>query len=479
MLKIKNIHFVGIGGVGMSGIAEVLHNQGYNVSGSDISKNSTVTRLEKLGIKVFIGHSENNISNADVVVVSTAINLNNPELKASKDKKIPIIKRAAMLAELMRFSKGIAVAGTHGKTTTTSLVASLLDQGGLEPTYVIGGKLNSLGSNARLGKGKYFVAEADESDGSFMYLNPVISIITNIDSDHLETYDNDLNKLKQTFVDFTDKLPFYGFAVICIDDEGVKSIVDKISRPFITYGFSDGADVQAVDWSQEEGVSSFKVKIKDQKHLLNINLNMPGKHNVLNSLAAITVALEVGVEPKQIQETLNIFSGVGRRFQTLGEFYLDKVYDISKKITVIDDYGHHPKEIEAVIDSVRAGWSNRRLVVVYQLHRYSRTKALFNNFVKTLSKSDKLLMLDVYSAGEDKISGADTKSVCKAIENNSNVNPIHITDKSSIAYKLLDIIEPGDIILMQGAGDISKLAYEVVDTFASKLNMLDDKAKTA
>jgi UDP-N-acetylmuramate--alanine ligase len=493
MLRIKKIHFIGIAGVGMSGIAEVLANLNYQVSGSDPAatpNNTTIQRLQKLGIKVSSQHAANNVTNADVVVVSSAVSADNIEVITAKELKIPVIPRAEMLAELMRLQQGIAIAGTHGKTTTTSLIASLLADAGLDPTFVIGGQLNSLNKNANLGQGKYFVAEADESDASFLHLTPIIAVITNIDSDHLGTYEHSMEKLRAAFVEFTNRLPFYGLLVACIDDSGVRDIYSKICKPVITYGFSADADIQAVEWQQSGGVSTFKVKIKpstykyiDGQQLgpnlyqsIAITLNLPGKHNVLNALASIAVALEVGVDIKAIIATLNNFQGIGRRFQVLGNYKMRElaVSDVTASdagasvtpITLIDDYGHHPNEVLAVINAIRAGWPQRRLVMVYQPHRYSRTKDLFDEFVTVLAQVDVLLMLDIYSAGEAPIDGISTKAICDKITLNHGINAIHVVEKDKISEALITVLEAGDMLLMQGAGDIGKLAKDVAEKFA-------------
>lgn len=462
MLRVKKIHFIGVGGVGMSGIAEVLANLNYEVSGSDLSINPTTQRLSKLGIKVYNGHAAANVIGADVVVVSSAVQPDNIEIITANENRIPVIPRAEMLAELMRFNQGIAIAGTHGKTTTTSLIASILAKAGFDPTFVIGGQLNSLGKNANLGKGKYFVAEADESDASFLHLTPIIAVITNIDNDHLGTYDNDMQKLKNAFLEFINRLPFYGRAVICIDDPGIQDIYKSICKPAITYGFSEGADVQAFDWYQVGGVSTFKVRVLGKKDILNITLNLPGKHNVLNALASIAVALEVGVSVADIFAVLNNFQGIGRRFHILGNYHIQ---ENSKAITLVDDYGHHPSEVAAVINAIRTGWPERRLVMVYQPHRYSRTKALFNDFVTILATVDILLILDVYSAGEAVIEDANSANLCKKIKFDHKVDAMHIIDKTKITETLQNILKAGDMLLMQGAGDIGKLAREVSANF--------------
>lgn len=463
MRRIKKIHFVGIGGSGMSGIAEVLLNLEFEISGSDINKNSITKRLSSLGVQIAYSHIAENVADCDVVVVSSAIPENNIEVYSAKKRRIPVVPRAEMLAELMRFTQGIAVAGTHGKTTTTSLIASLLAAGDNDPTFVIGGKLNSLGINARLGTGKYFVAEADESDASFLHLTPIISVVTNIDEDHMPTYDNDVNKLKNTFLEFLHRIPFYGLAVVCIDDPGVKDIYAKICKPILTYGFSEEADIKAFDWEQHKGVSIFKVKIPWENEPLCVQLNLPGKHNVLNALAAISIALEAGVSKEKILSTLKDFQGIRRRFQIMGKYDFGK---FQTPVTLVDDYGHHPREVKAVIDSICAGWPEKRCVMVYQPHRYTRTKDLFDDFSSVLSEVDVLIMLDVYSAGEEIITGADSKSLCGSIRARGKLNPIYVSDKSLLLDVLQDILQGGDILLMQGAGDIGNLSKQIANEFS-------------
>lgn len=455
MGRIRHVHMVGIGGAGMGGIAEVLSNLGYKVSGSDPSQNAMVSRLKKLGITVYNQHLADNIQDCDVVVVSTAVKADNVEVVAAREQRIPIVQRASMLAELMRFKKGIAIAGTHGKTTTTSLVASVLAEAGVDPTFVIGGRLNSLGTNARLGAGQYFVAEADESDASFLHLMPMISVVTNIDRDHLETYQNDFSILKNTYVEFLHRLPFYGLAVVCIDDPEVRSILPNIARPTLTYGFSEDADLRVINFKQTLGRSSFEVLRKGRAPLL-INLNLPGQHNALNALAAIAIASEEGIEDEIIQRGLSNFQGVGRRFQILGEFNPQ-----NKRVLLIDDYGHHPKEIQVVLEAIRAGWPEKRLVMVFQPHRFTRTKALFEDFAKVLSTVDTLILLEVYSAGEAPILGADGRMLSGSIRSRGKVDPIFVPEKSQLTDVLLDVLRHDDLLLMQGAGDIGALALEL------------------
>jgi UDP-N-acetylmuramate--alanine ligase len=457
MGRIRRIHFVGIGGVGMSGIAEVMLNLGYAVTGSDLQENAVTRRLAEHGAVIYTGHHAENVHNCDVVVTSTAVKQDNPEVIEAHKLRIPVVPRAEMLAELMRFRHGIAVAGTHGKTTTTSLIASVLAEGGIDPTFVIGGRLNSAGSHARLGEGKYLVAEADESDASFMYLQPMMAVVTNIDADHMETYDGDFEKLHQTFAEFLHHLPFYGLAILCIDDEAVSRLLPKITRPVVTYGFSEEADVQAHDIRQQASQTMFKVSYKDavsdNQHTLDITLNMPGEHNVLNALAAIAVAHEVGVNDKDIQRALENFQGIGRRFQIYGEYQTS-----NGKILHVDDYGHHPREVEATINAVRKGWPNNRLVVLFQPHRYTRTRDLFEDFTMVLSEVDVLVLLEVYPAGESPIAGADGRALARAIRMRGQVDPVFIENIDDIPQALSGILKEGDILLTLGAGNIGVAA---------------------
>ena len=456
--RVKHIHFIGIGGVGMGGIAEVLLNLGYQVSGSDICENILIKHLRKLGALVNIGHDASHLSGADVVVVSTAINDDNSELMAAKSNRIPVVPRAEMLAELMRFSYGIAVAGTHGKTTVTSLIAALLSKGDLDPTFVIGGRLNSAGSNARLGNGRYLVAEADESDASFLYLQPVVAVVTNVDQDHMATYDGDFNKLKSTFLEFLHHLPFYGLAVMCIDDPVVRELLSNVARPVITYGTSDDADFKLTDLEQAGGHSQFTVISKSTQQSFVIKLNMPGLHNALNATAAIVVARNLGVSVDACQGALNEFEGIARRFNIVGDLRVD-----SGKVLLIDDYGHHPTELSATIAATRASWPNRRLVVLFQPHRYTRTRDLFDDFAQVLSSVDALLMQEVYSAGEMSIAGADSKSLCRAIRLRGQVEPVFIEDNSVLLEILPSLLSDGDILLTLGAGDIGSTSREIAE----------------
>lgn len=455
--RIRHLHFVGIGGVGMSGIAEVLLNQGFEVSGSDLAENTTTKRLQDLGATVYVGHAAGNIADADVVVQSTAIQADNPEIVAARKARIPIVPRAEMLAELMRFRYGIAVAGTHGKTTTTSLVASVLAGGDLDPTFVIGGRLNSAGSNARLGASEFFVAEADESDASFLYLKPMIAVVTNIDSDHMETYQGDFSVLKKTFLEFLHHLPFYGLAVLCIDDPVLRELLPEVARPVITYGFSEDADIRAVNYQQKGLSNQFQVHRQD-KPPLSIQLNLPGKHNVLNTLAAITIAQELGVNDKAIQNALMAFQGIGRRFQVLDNLVLP-----TGEATLIDDYGHHPREIETTLEAVQATWPESRVVLVFQPHRYTRTQALFDDFSRVLSKADALVMLDVYPAGEEPIAGADSRALCRSIRQRGTVEPILVDETHDLQSVLKNILQAGDTVLLQGAGSIGMMALQLAE----------------
>lgn len=455
MRRIKRIHFVGIGGVGMCGIAEVLLNQGYEIAGSDIKSSATIEHLQQLGVDIAIGHHPKNIINADVVVVSSAVATSNPEVIAAKEARIPIVPRAEMLAELMRYRHGIAVAGTHGKTTTTSLIASVLAEGGLDPTFVIGGKLNSAGTNAQLGASRYLVAEADESDASFLHLQPMIAVVTNIDADHMSTYEGDFEKLKKTFVDFLHNLPFYGLAVLCTDDPVVQEILPLVKRPTITYGCTEEADYQAVNISQVGQKTSFTAVCPSGKSL-DICLNMPGRHNVLNALATIAIAQDEGIADEDICHALTQFQGVGRRFQIYGNYPV-----ADGEVMLVDDYGHHPREVLATIKAIRNGWPEKRLVMIYQPHRFSRTRDLYEDFVDVLSEVDVLLLMEVYAAGEKAIPGADSRSLCRSIRQRGKVEPIYVKQRDDIASILDDVLLPGDIVITQGAGDIGGLASEL------------------
>jgi len=453
MRRIKRIHFVGIGGSGMSGIAEVLINQGYRVSGSDLKPSSVTDRLAKMGAHIFVGHEEKHSEDCDVLVVSTAVAIDNPEVIAARVNRIPVVSRAQMLSELMRFRHGIAVAGTHGKTTTTSLIATIFAEAGLDPTFVIGGILNSAGTNARLGASRYFVAEADESDASFLHLQPLISIVTNIDQDHMSTYDGDFQKLKQTFISFLHNLPFYGLAILCTDDPIVREVIPDVSRPFVTYGIEDLADYRAVQISQEGMQMFFTVLRPSPHHALHVKLNIPGEHNILNALAAVAVATEEGLEDVAIIRALAHFEGVGRRLQVLGDFAVG-----GGVVKMIDDYGHHPREVEVVIQAIRRTWPDRRILMVYQPHRFTRTRDLYEDFVKILSRVDILLLMEVYSAGEKPIAGADSRSLCRSMRHLGQIEPFYIENTQELYRVLSQTLQENDILLMQGAGDIGVLA---------------------
>lgn len=455
--RIKRIHFVGIGGVGMSGIAEVLLTEGYEISGSDNNESAITKHLIGMGAKVYTGHLSENVHGADVLVVSSAVHDDNPEVVAARFNRVPIVRRAEMLAELMRLRYGIAISGTHGKTTTTSLVASILEQGGLDPTFVIGGRLNSAGTNAALGAGRYLVTEADESDASFLHLLPSMTIVTNIDLDHMETYGGDVNQLHDTFIKFLHRLPFYGLAILCFDDPGVQAILPRVSRPHLTYGLSDEADIRAVNIKQQGLVTRFTVKRGRGYPDLSITLNLPGNHNVLNALSAICVATELGIKDQNIVDALTQFGGVGRRFQLLGDYVFS-----GGKVMVVDDYGHHPRELQAVINATRQGWPDKRIVMVFQPHRYSRTRDLMNDFADMLTQVDQLLLLDVYAAGETPIPGADTPTLCRLIENNSGIKPDYVSDKKQLTTELNNVLRDGDILIMAGAGDIGALAQQLM-----------------
>jgi UDP-N-acetylmuramate--alanine ligase len=460
MGRVRHIHFVGIGGAGMGGIAEVLHNLGYQVSGSDLGYNSVTDHLQDMGVEVIQGHSLENINGCDVVVVSSAIALDNPERVAAHKQRIPVVRRAEMLAEIMRFRQGIAIAGTHGKTTTTSLIASILAEEGLDPTYVIGGLLNSSGSHARLGSGEYFIAEADESDASFLHLNPVIAILTNIDADHLETYSGDFAYMQKNFVEFLHQLPFYGLAVLCIDDPGIRKILPQVSKPVITYGVDQEADFRAELLKQDCSRTWFRVSHGNQQDWLEVELNLPGKHNMLNALAATTVAHELGVSDSAIVNALKNFQGIARRCQVFGDIQID-----NKNVILIDDYAHHPREITAIVEALREGWPDRKIVVVYQPHRYSRTRDLFEDFTTVLSQMDMLFLLDVYPAGEAPVAGADSRSLCRAIRLRGLVDPLFIDQRKDLYEVIPRLIQENDILLILGAGDIGSFAPELYERF--------------
>ena len=456
MRRIKHIHFVGIGGAGMCGIAEVLKNQGYKVSGSDIKASKTTAQLEENGIKVYIGHAAENIKNANVLVVSTAIDTENLEIKAAIENRIPVVRRAEMLGELMRYRHGIAVAGTHGKTTTTSLVTCMLAEENMDPTYVIGGLLNRSDVNAALGASRYIVAEADESDASFLYLEPMAAIVTNIDADHMDTYGGSFDTLKDTFIQFLQKLPFYGLAVVCGDDANIREIMPRIGRPVLTYGFEEDNDIRAIDVAQEGMQSHFTV-LRKNKEPLRLTINMPGLHNILNALAAIGIATDEGVSDAAIARALESFSGVGRRFQVQGEFELGE-----GTVKLVDDYGHHPKEVEATIKAARASHPDRRLVMLFQPHRYSRTRDCFDDFVDVLSQVDQLLLLEVYSAGEKPIVGADSRALARSIRLRGEVEPILIDPvEGNLEPVIQKVLQANDLLLTQGAGNVGAISIEL------------------
>ncbi len=461
---IERIHFVGIGGTGMSGIAEVLMNLDYSVSGSDLKESSVTRRLADLGVIIQIGHASENVANADVVVVSSAVDRDNVEVNAAYEERVPVIPRAEMLAELMRFRFGIAIAGTHGKTTTTSLTASMLAEDGLDPTFVIGGRLNSAGSNAKLGQGEYLVAEADESDASFLYLQPMVAVVTNIDQDHMETYGGSYEKLKASFIEFLHHIPFYGLAVLCIDDAGVREILPELSKPVKTYGVSEQADVQACEVVQDGMHTTFTVRRWGAHKPLRVTLNMPGWHNMLNALASVTIATRLGVSDAAIVSSLKEFKGVGRRFQLNGNLNIG-----NGDIVFVDDYGHHPRELGATLEALRQAWPERRAVVIFQPHRYSRTRDLFEDFVNVLSTVDVLLLLDIYSAGETPVAGADSRSLSRAIRVRGQVNPVFVEDQQELAVILAGIVQPNDVVLTMGAGNVGQIAARLPQQLAEAL----------
>jgi UDP-N-acetylmuramate--alanine ligase len=458
--KVRHIHFVGVGGSGMSGIAEVLAHLDYTVSGSDLAASATTRRLEGEGVRVMIGHAGENIAGADAVVVSTAVKADNPEVVAARERKIPVVPRAQMLAELMRLKQGIAIAGTHGKTTTTSLVTSILAEAGIDPTFVIGGRLNAAGANARLGQGEFLVAEADESDASFLYLSPVISVVTNIDADHMETYGHDFERLKGAFVDFLNRLPFYGVAVLCADDPNVRAIMPQVPKQTVTYGFTKDANFYAENVVAEAGRMRFDcVRVNGTTTRLAISLNTPGLHNVLNALAAIAVATELQVPDAAIVKALAEFKGVGRRFQSYGEIALPS----GGSATLIDDYGHHPVEMAATLAAARGAFPGRRLMLAFQPHRYTRTRDCFEDFVKVLSTVDALLLADIYAAGETPIVAADGRALARALRVTGKVEPVFVEDIAAMPQTILDVARDGDVILSMGAGSIGGVPAKVVE----------------
>jgi len=460
MRRIQCVHFVGIGGSGMSGIAEVMLSLGYAVQGSDIKPNKQTLRLEAQGAKVFIGHAADNIRDADAVVVSSAVDETNPEVAAAKDKLMPVVSRAEMLAELMRFRYAIAVAGTHGKTTTTSLVASVLAEGGLDPTFVIGGRLKSADANARLGQGEYLVAEADESDASFVHLKPMLAIVTNIDADHMATYGGDIGRLKRGFLEFLHNLPFYGLAVVCADDEGVNDILIDIGRSITTYGIDEGADIRAINVAFSGATTEFDVIRRSSGETLHVSLRLPGIHNVRNALAAIAVAEELQISDDAVVAALQSFQGIDRRFQNLGELHMD-----AGSVMLIDDYGHHPTEVAATLAAAKAGYPDRRVVLVFQPHRYTRTRDLMDDFASVLSEADALVLLDVYPAGEAPIAGADGRAMARAIRTRGAVEPVFVESLDDLPAVLNDVLADGDLLLTMGAGDIGAFAAALPEMF--------------
>ncbi len=459
MRRIRRIHFVGIGGSGMCGIAEVLLNQGYEISGSDISANASVKRLTNAGAIVFIGHSENNIDGADVVVKSSAVTVENPEIASARERGIPVVRRAEMLAELMRYRHGIAIAGTHGKTTTTSLITAILAEAGRDPTFVVGGRVNSVGTNAKLGGSRYLVAEADESDASFLHLQPMVSVVTNIEADHMETYGFDFEVMKKTYIEFLHNLPFYGLAVMCIDDEVIRGLLVDVARPLLTYGFSDDAAYRISDLRAERRQCHFVIDRPDSLSSLNISLNIPGRHNALNAAAAIAVASDEGISDQAIIDGLFKFGGVGRRFEVIGDYPVE-----GGNAMLVDDYGHHPTEVKATIQAVRDGWPEKRLVMVFQPHRYTRTRDLYEDFVQVLSEVDVLLVLDVYTAGEEAIPGAGSKNICGSIRQRGGIDPIYVESIEEVPQLLGELVRGDDLVMTQGAGSVSKLVAMLAES---------------
>lgn len=459
--KVKHIHFIGIGGSGMSGIAEVLTNLGYKVTGSDLASNAATERLASLGAKIMLGHARENIAGADAVVVSTAVKSDNPEVIFARSKRIPVVPRALMLAELMRLKQGVAIAGTHGKTTTTSLVASVLAEGGLDPTFVIGGRLTKAASNARLGTGEFIVVEADESDASFLHLQPVIAVVTNIDADHMETYHHDFTQLKQAFINFLQNLPFYGSAVLCIEDPYVREILPFVSTHIVSYGFSKEATVRAENVEHRNGSMHFRA-LREGEKALEVKLNLPGRHNVLNALAAIAIGTELGVRDESIVKALDEFHGVGRRFQRYGDIPLQS----GGHFTLIDDYGHHPVEMQATLDAARGAFPGRRIVLVFQPHRYTRTRDLFEDFVRVMSSADALLLSEVYAAGEAPIVAADSRALTRAIRVAGKIEPIFVENIADMPEAVMQAAQDGDVVLSMGAGSIGAVPAQIVQRAA-------------
>jgi UDP-N-acetylmuramate--alanine ligase len=458
--KVNHLHFIGIGGSGMSGIAEVLINLGYTVSGSDIAESAVVSRLKTLGANVLIGHAAGNISGADVIVTSSAVKADNPEVVAAKAARVPVVPRAMMLAELMRFKQGIAIAGTHGKTTTTSLISHVLGEAGLDPTCVIGGRLNSIGTNARLGKGDYLVAEADESDASFLYLQPIMAVVTNIDQDHMDTYEHDFGKLKSAFVEFLEHLPFYGLAVLCADDPNIREILPRLTKPVLTYGMGEDVELRAVNVAAAHGKMKFTAVDRrgaSDRKVVDVELNLAGMHNVLNALSAIAIAREIGIDDAHIVRALASFTGVGRRFQRYGDIAIPGAA-AGGKFTLIDDYGHHPVEMDAVLKAARGAFPGRRVLLAFQPHRYTRTRDLFEDFVKVLSTADELVLADVYPAGEAPIVAADGRALTRALRVLGKVEPVFVDTAAEIPGAVMSRVRDGDIVITMGAGSVGGVA---------------------
>ncbi len=463
MRRVRHIHFVGIGGAGMGGIAEVLANEGYEISGSDLAPNAVTQHLSGLGATIYFNHRPENVSDASVVVVSTAVAQDNPEVLAAREARIPVIRRAEMLAELMRFRHGIAIAGTHGKTTTTAMVSSIYAEGGLDPTFVNGGLVKAAGTHARLGSSRYLIAEADESDASFLHLQPMVAIVTNIEADHMDTYQGDFENLKQTFINFLHNLPFYGRAVLCIDDAVIRDLLPRVGRQITTYGFSEDADVRVENYEQR-GAQGLFTLVRHDKPLMHVTLNAPGRHNALNAAAAVAVATEEGIEDEDILSALESFQGTGRRFDFLGEYPLEEANgQPSGTAMLVDDYGHHPTEVDVTIKAARAGWPDKQLVMIFQPHRYTRTRDLYDDFANVLSQVDVLLMLDVYSAGETAIPGADSRSLCRTIRGRGKVDPILVSDHDAVLETLLPKLSGNDLILVQGAGNVGRIARKLAE----------------
>lgn len=463
MRRVRHIHFVGIGGAGMGGIAEVLANEGYEISGSDLAPNAVTQQLSALGATIYFNHRPENVENASVVVVSTAISAENPEIIAANELRIPVIRRAEMLAELMRYRHGIAVAGTHGKTTTTAMISSIYAQAGLDPTFVNGGLVKAAGTHARLGTSRYLIAEADESDASFLHLQPMVAVVTNIEADHMDTYQGNFENLKDTFINFLHNLPFYGRAVLCIDDPVVRSILPKVGRYITTYGFSEDADVRITQYEQK-GNQGFFTIARENLPELTVVLNAPGRHNALNATAAVAVATEEGIDDQDILTALVEFQGTGRRFDFLGNFPLRHVNGSEGEVMLVDDYGHHPTEVDATVKAAREGWPDKRIVMLFQPHRYSRTRDLYDDFANVLGQVDVLLMLEVYAAGEKPIAGADSRALCRTIRSRGQIDPILVSEPDQVADILSRVIQNNDLILVQGAGNIGKIARNLAES---------------